>query len=150
MIGCNASVFAPSRIDAHCGEYKMNARAKCVLLYKNLLSFTDCSSKRFMIYKDLQWDLWRRLRDLQPVADPLIKHCSRSAFWWLEKNRLRNKRNMKRNQTLVKLRDQFSHTEIKSFRHDQTDYIEKWVKNCYDGGLLIAENVYIKKEELEQ
>ena len=25
-----------------------------------------------MIYKDLQRDLWRRLRDLQPVADPLL------------------------------------------------------------------------------
>ena len=37
---------------------------------KKLLSFTDYSSKRFMINKGLLWDLWRRLRDLQPVADP--------------------------------------------------------------------------------
>jgi len=38
----------------------------------------------------------------------------------------------------------------KSFRHNQTDYIEEWVKNCCDGGLLIAEIFYLRKEELDE
>ena len=33
-------------------------------------------------------------------------------------------------------------TEKLSFHHYQTDYIEEWVENCCDGGLLIAENFY--------
>jgi len=48
------------------------------------------------------------------------------------------------------LRDRFLHTEKSSFRHYQTDYKEKWVENWCDGGLLIAENFYLRKEELDQ
>ena len=40
--------------------------------------------------------------------------------------------------------------KIKSFRHYQIDYIEEWVENFCDGGLLIAENFYVRKEELDQ
>ena len=36
------------------------------------------------------------------------------------------------------------------FRHYQTDYIEEWVENCCDGGLLIAENSHLRKKELDQ
>jgi len=31
-----------------------------------------------------------------------------------------------------------------------TDYIEEWVENWCDGGLLIAENFYLRKDELDQ
>ena len=40
--------------------------------------------------------------------------------------------------------------KIKSFRHYQTDFTKKWVENCWDGELLIAENFYLRKEELDQ
>jgi len=30
----------------------------------------------------------------------------------------------------------------------QTDYLEEWVENSCDGGLFIAENFYLRKEEL--
>ena len=58
---------------------------------------------------------------------------------------------MKRNLTLVKLAQSiFAYWKIKSFCHYQMDYIEEWVKNYCDGGLLIAENFYLWKEELDQ
>ena len=58
---------------------------------------------------------------------------------------------MERNPTLVKIAlSIFAYWKIKSFRHYQTDYIEEWVENWCDGGLLIAENFYLKKEELDQ
>ena len=44
----------------------------------------------------------------------------------------------------------FAYSKIKSFCHYQTDYTEKWVKNCCDGGLLIPENFNVRKEELDQ
>ena len=37
-----------------------------------------------------------------------------------------------------------------SFRHYQTDYIKERIENCCDGGLLIIENFYPRKEELDQ
>jgi len=60
---------------------------------------------------------------------------------------------MKRNPTLVKIAWLIlAYCKIKSFRYYQTDYIEEWVENCCDGGLLIAiaENFYLRKEELYQ
>ena len=53
--------------------------------------------------KLLAWSSWKSICSL-------AKHW-RSAFWWLEKNRPRNNKNMKQNATLVKSRNQFSHTE---------------------------------------
>jgi len=58
---------------------------------------------------------------------------------------------MEQNPTSVKIaRSIFAYSKIKSFRHYQTDYIEEWVENWCDGGLLIAENFYLRKEELGQ
>ena len=58
---------------------------------------------------------------------------------------------MTRNPTLVKIaRSIFAYWKLKSFRHYQADYIEEWVKNCCDGGLLISENFYLRKKELDQ
>ena len=58
---------------------------------------------------------------------------------------------MERNQTSGKIAgSSFAFWKIKSFRHYQPDFIEEWVQNWCDEGLLIAENFYIRKEELEQ
>jgi len=41
---------------------------------------------------------------------------------------------------------------IKSFCHNQTEYIKEWVENCWDGGLVIVEifSFTKKEEELDQ
>ena len=47
----------------------------------------------------------------------------------------------------------FTHWKIKSFNNYQTGYIKEWVNNCceaFDGGLVIIENFYFRKEELDQ
>ena len=59
-ITCN-SVFTPSiEIDACCSEHEILCEM-CVVIQKIYRVLWIVAQKDFMIYKDLQWDLWRRL-----------------------------------------------------------------------------------------
>jgi len=57
---------------------------------------------------------------------------------------------MKRNPTLVKIARSIFRILKNQSRVSATDYIEEWVENCCDGGLLIAENFHLRKKELDQ
>ena len=65
------------------------------------------------------------------VARLTIREC----FWWLKIDQARDNRDMKLNPTLEKMQDQFyAIKKSKIFHQYHTNCLEKWVKNCFEGG----------------